>query len=474
MENLDESVVVTDPDGIIVYANRAVAELSGYSVEDLVGQHVRIFGSGEVPSEVFAQMWTELHRGRSWAGRFKNRRRDGTIWVEEVTISPVYTEDRITHYVKVARDLTQELEFERELRQAHRMDSVAVLTGGIAHEFNNLLGVVSGYAEFVRDDLPAELGTAREDLDRILVACDRGAELVSQLLTFSRQREGKPVRFDPVPLLKETVKMLREGFSSRVTIELEVGPDIPPIHADPSLIRQAVVNLCTNGAQAYGEDPGLLVVRITSSQEGVRISVEDQGPGMSESTLERAVEPFFTTHQRSVSSGMGLSVVHGIVQEAGGTMSLRSRPGEGTIAEISLPPAPPEAGPPTTAAPSPTTARRALLVDDEAALVATLRRRLELMGLEVEGFTDPAAALRRLDQPDPDFQLLLTDLTMPGHDGREVARRFRGACPSGTVVLITGFGPQEAKAADSGGLFDHVLYKPVRRAELEELLDQAR
>lgn len=474
VEFLDESVAVTDLEGRYLYVNPGMERLSGYRTEELLGQNARILKSGRQPPEFYRELWETIRSGQSWSRRMVNRRKDGSLWTEAATISPVQVDGATVHYVKVARCVDAEEALEQKLRQHQKLEAMGTLSGGIAHEFNNVLGMILGYVELARDEISRE-DPIRSDLDKVLEATDRGANLVRQILAFSRQVEGDPQPLEVQGVVKETLKMLRSSLPSRVELHVVLRADAAMAVVDPVQVRQLVVNLVTNAAQAIGEDSGTIRtgLRRMEDEEGrgwLEFVVQDDGCGIPEDLLPRVFDPFFTTRAQAEGGGLGLSVVHGIVEACRGTIEMRSRVGEGTEVVVRIPV---HVEVEATAPPSRLSQQfsgRVLAVDDERLLLDAVRRTLEGLGFEVDAYEDSEAALERLGEGVP-YELLVTDLTMPRVSGLDLARRFKEVRPGGRAVLVTGFGGDAALQRGGGeGVIDEVLFKPLRRARLVECL----
>ncbi len=476
-EGIHEAVVMTDASQRIIHVNAAFERSSGYTRDELLGKTPRVFRSGFHTADFYASMYARLGAGETWTGTFRNRRKDGSVWHELATIAPVLRDGVLTHYVKVARDVTDQTELDRRMRNQQKLEAVGTLAGGIAHEFNNLLGMILGYSELVADALP-EASRARSDLERIVAAADRGSDLVRQLLAFSRGNEGARQRMRLQPLVEETAKFLRSSLPAGIELALDLGAPGFEVDGDPAQIRQALVNLVTNSGQALPSGKGRIGISLVASPrdpDEVVLAVEDDGVGIPPGNLARVLEPFFTTRAPGEGSGLGLSVVHGVVTAMGGSLEIESHLDQGTKVRLRMPRA---VDPGSTAPPRGEVAvavvkgRKVLVVEDEAMLLETTQRTLETLGLQVETFRDPLEAVRRIEGPDADFDLLITDLSMPGLSGIEVARGFKTRWPGRPTLMVTGFGDRELAERAAGEVIDRVLRKPVRRTQLAQALGE--
>jgi PAS domain S-box-containing protein len=420
-------------------------------------------------------------------------RRDGTTFPAMVTLCPLRQGPALTGAILlVAIDLSQvrAAEHEREklaehLRQSQKMESLGTLAGGIAHDFNNLLGVILGHAEVVEDVVDEE-SEAGASLARLVAATHRGRDLVRRLLAFSRRAESEPRPVDLAAIVDEAVSLVRATIPASVIIHVDAAPDAGYVHADPVQVQQVLINLATNAWHAM-EAAGTMTVRVKRLDVAERdpvglppgtwslLEVSDSGHGMDEDTLARIFEPYFTTKGAGRGTGLGLSVVHGIVTAQGGQIRVWSRPGEGTIVRVLLPrleSAPP--APPTTVKPTaPRGSGRILVAEDEDDLRDVLSRHLRALGYAVAAFPNGEEALAHARATPHEIDLLLTDMTMPGMSGAELADHLRALRPDLPVIVCSGYSEllDEATSAQRG--FDRFLRKPVGRADLAAALQSA-
>ena len=351
IEQSPETIVITDVDGQIVYANPMFEKESGYSVDEVLGQNPRILKSGEHPREFYENLWSTILSGRIWQGRFVNKRKDGTRYTEEASIAPVKNpEGQIVNYVAVKRDITEELLKEEELRQAHKLEAVGQLAGGVAHDFNNILQAITGYCTLLLINL--EVGTEeRSFVNEIQVAAGRAAKLTGQLLSFSRKKPVRSIRIGLNNVVRDAEALLSILLGSRYLIELNLQCDLPEILSDQDQLVQVIMNLGVNARDAM-PDGGTLIISTTvacfsdeeaRSMAGARagdfvcLSVADNGTGIDESVRVHIFEPFFTTKDLGKGTGLGLSVIYGIVEQSQGWIHVESKPGEGTCFEVYLP-----------------------------------------------------------------------------------------------------------------------------------------
>jgi nitrogen-specific signal transduction histidine kinase len=363
----------------------------------------------------------------------------------------------------ILRDLTETSQaeearahLEMQLRQAQKMEAIGTLAGGIAHDFNNILGAVLGNAELALSTMAAE-NAARPFVQQILKSADRASSLVRQILAFSRphDQQRRPLRLDGV--IREAVQLLRSTLPTSIVITTDIESATPTVLADSGQVHQVLMNLCTNAGHAIGERPGRLRIALNAVDLDAAaaaaipelgagrfavLSVSDDGIGMDRETLLRIFEPFFTTKEPGVGTGLGLSVAHGIMRAHEGSIRVETERGRGTTFHLYFPAsqAAPAAEVAEAEAPPPRgRGERVMLIDDEIALVTVGRMVLERYGYSVTTFTDPVAALAALTHGAADVRLVLTDLTMPGIGGLELAREVQRMRPGLPVLLTTGY-----------------------------------
>ena len=377
---------------------------------------------------------------------------------------------------------------EARYSQFQHLQAIGTLAGGIAHDFNNILFGIQGYAELALEDAPE--GSAQAgNLTEILHGCHRAKELVHQILAFSRQDRIEKMPVHLTPLIKETVKLLRASIPTTIAIQTQFAPNLPRVDAKPNRIHQIVMNLCTNAAQAIGDAPGTIRItldlnKLTPDQDTpensltlgnyVRLVVQDDGKGIPEEFLGRIFEPFFTTRARGKGSGMGLSVVHGIVQTHQGRIFVYSLPGQGARFEVWLPAMAEKRCVAETVQSSPAKgSERILYVDDERALGLMMDRMLTSLGYQITVCDTPTQALAMFQDQPLAFDLVITDLTMPRMTGLVLAENLLQIRPDLPVLLCTGYGDQigKNKCRDVG--IRELIHKPVSKMELATVIRRA-
>ena len=461
VEQAAEAIVITDTRAIILYVNPAFEKTSGYSRAEALGRNSNVLKSGRQDVAFYREMWGVLTRGRVWTGHFINRRKDGTLFEEEATISPVRNAaGKLVNYVAVKRDVTHEVQLQAQLRQSQKMEAIGQLAGGVAHDFNNILSSVLMQTELVGmvEGLPEE---AREGLEQISADARRAADLTRQLLLFSRRQVMQSRQFDLNDVVTHLAKMLQRIIGEDVQLHLHLHCAPLLIQADAGMLDQVLLNLAVNARDAMPEG-GRVVVETTEviiDEEVARLnpdatpgrfaclSVSDTGGGIPPEILPRIFEPFFTTKEVGKGTGLGLATVFGIVKQHGGWIKLVNQLGQGATFKIFLPARAvlTAAGAPA-ASTKPTGGRETILwVEDEATVRLVTRRILERYGYTVLEADCGAAALKLWPEQRAAVTLLLTDLVMPGGlSGRELARQLQADRPQLKVIYTSGYSAEIA------------------------------
>lgn len=495
-EQTSDSIVITTVDGIIRYVNSSSKTSTGYSEEELIGRNIRSFIINSDATALFDTIWATMLQGKPWHGHLKWQKSNGATLIGDSSVSPIVAKNgKVTNLVTVKRDITKEEELQRQLQQAMKLEAIGTLAGGIAHDFNNILAAIIGYGQIVKTKLNDQ-NSLCSDIDHILQAGDRAAKLVKQILTFSRQ-EGDGTVFHPLEvqfIIKEVIKLLRSSLPTTITIHQDIQSSCPPILADPTQLHQVLMNLCTNAKHAIGDSHGCISISLQEHKvketqllqetslltQGnyVHLSITDNGRGMSKETQDRIFDPFFTTKPKEQGTGLGLSVVHGIVESHEGVITVDSIEKDGTTFDLYFPAI--EKTRPVQSRERyllPRGDERIMVVDDEEPLAKMLELVLQGLGYRVMLFTDSLAAVVQYRQRPRDFDAIITDMTMPHMTGTELAREMLSIRPELPIILTTGYSEtiDEEKASRLG--LRRFMLKPVKKAELaqtlREVLDNA-
>ena len=445
VEQAAEVVMITDTAGAIIYANPAFERVTGYTREEALSQNPRMLQSGKHSREFYADLWRTLLGGESWTGHFVNRRKDGTLFEEDATISPVRDQSgAITYFVAVKRDVTHELALRQQLEHAQKMEAIGRLAGGVAHDFNNVLQAMLSHVSLLRVLVKDE--RALRSVGELGEHVRRGASLTRQMLLFSRRETAKLERFDLCEVVRDAMGMLRRLVRANVRFELDLAATSLPLEADRGQLEQVLMNLVVNASDAM-LGGGLMVVS-TAREEGlVVLRVADDGPGVPEALRPRIFEPFFTTKSIGAGTGLGLAVVHGIVAQHGGSIEVTDTPGGGATFTVRLPRAASGEFDAIDELVKPVTevaagnGERVLVVEDEDGARVALVEILSALGYAAVGVGsgEEAATL----PAEPVFDLVLSDLMLPGVTGPELVRDLGVRWPALRVILMSGYTEDE-------------------------------
>lgn len=456
IDQSSETIVITDAQGIIQYANPAFERTTGYTCEEAIGQNPRILKSGKHDEEFYQNMWKTLTSGKTWNGQFINKKKGGDSFTEEATISPVRdASGKTVNYVAVKRDITAEIKMEETLRQAQKMEAVGIMAGGIAHDFNNNLAIILGNVELSLLSSPAnsKITTRLEDAK---TAALRARDLVDQILTYSRQgtQDLKPVQVDLV--IDETLRLLRSTIPTTVKIKKTItdhSQDII-IQADSTQLQEILINFCNNAVHAM-DDKGEIGISLDvvdvklsdipahyerPSGQYAKLRVQDTGSGMSPDILERIFDPFYTTKEVGKGTGMGLAVIHGIIETHGGFVVVKSTLEEGSTFDVYFPMFETiKVEEVTINTDLPKGNESILFLDDEEMLAQLGGTILLEQGYRVTIETSSKKALKIFKENPEQFDLVISDQTMPELCGRDLIKELLAIKPELPTILCTGY-----------------------------------
>jgi two-component system CheB/CheR fusion protein len=490
-ETAVDAIIVSDQHGIIQEFSRAAEAMTGYRAAELIGQNMRVLlppAMRQEPERYTARyLWT--------IKELEVCRKDGSVFPAHLSIAEWWA-GGYRHFTGILRDLSaqhreqvERTKLEAQLHQAQKMEAIGNLTGGMAHDFNNMLGVIIGNIDLLRD-LKGEDSDIDELTREALDAAFRGADLTRRLLAFARQQPLRPQHVDVNELVSGITRLLRRTIGEDVEISLDLAPELWPVVVDPAQLEASLTNLATNARDAMADGGRLMIVTGNRTLDAdyaaqhaevvpggyVMLEVSDTGSGMTSEVMHRIFEPFFTTKSRDKGTGLGLSMVFGFIKQSGGHIGVYSEPGIGTTFRLFLPrmsedvPAVEESGA------TPLLHGRGesvLVVEDNAALRRVVTRQLGELGYRVLAAENAAAGLELLDRQSID--LLLTDIVMPGGiNGRELARRARQRWPGIKIVFTSGF--SEARLNGDGGPLaacTPLLSKPYRKEDLASAAREA-
>jgi PAS domain S-box-containing protein len=497
VEDINDWVWEMDENMAYTYSSPSVERMLGYRVDEVIGKTPYDFMAADEAARVRSYL-SSFDRVVAHKDFFNTKlHKNGKEVVIEISGHPIIGKDgRFKGYQGLSRDVTEKRQaarerkkLEQQLHQAQKMEAIGTLAGGIAHDFNNILSSILGYAEIIKMEVPEGGQTAR-DIGQVIAGGNRATELVKQILTFSRKTEQRkqPLRIDII--IKEALKLLRSSLPTSIAIETDIKQDCNLVYADPTNIHQVIVNLCTNGSQAIGNAKGRLVVTLSQVElvpaqlvdhadieagEFVVLSVEDTGKGMDEITRSRIFEPYFTSKGLGEGTGLGLAVIHGIVEDCNGFVEVESVPDEGTVFRVFFPVVADDVAvvaEEVDNAPMPGGDEKILVVDDEPDLTTITKIFLTRLGYTVETAVTSLDALEKFKLAPASFDLLITDQTMPGMSGIELAQAVLELNSEVPIILCSGY--TAALSADEVSAFGIACFvrKPLGKRKLAEIVRQ--
>ena len=483
MQAAANAIVITDPNGRIEWVNTAFTTMTGYSAGETIGQNPRdIIKSGRQSPPFYLQLWSCIRSGKVWRGEITNRRKDGSLYTEDMTITPIRDEQgEITHFVAIKQDISERKALEAQLLRTQRLESLGRLASGIAHDLNNILAPVLMAPSVVREiSQDPEVGALMDSIEK---SAQRGAAIVRQLLTFGRGQEAQRSPLLLRSLVSEMIKLMRETFPRNIEIQQDIPDQVLTIEGDPTQLHQLLMNLCVNARDAM-PDGGCLSIRlkevvvpeskaamyawITPGPHAL-LTVTDTGTGIAPEHLDKIFDPFFTTKPTGEGTGLGLPTALGVVRNHRGYMEVQSQVGKGTTFEVYLPLATTTAQSEKGPSQGPLMqgqGQSILLVDDEQGIRRVLGEILRRNGYQPSFAANGEEALAALEGGQQSFHLVLTDLMMPGMDGWSLIEKVRARWPGLPIVAMSGNLPQPEWLAKIRHLVSDFLIKPCDAASL--------
>jgi PAS domain S-box-containing protein len=496
LENATDSIIIAKH-GAITFANKAAETLLGYTPEEL--KHMNWLDIVDLP---YREESLKRHLNRKKGIITQKSNEIGLITKNKLTV-PVEINvtgnkdyKHSTEYIVIIRDISERKKAEKNKKtlearmiQAQKMEAIGTLASGISHDFNNILFPIMGYAEITLKLLP-ENSPAKKNLQEILNAGNRAKDLVKQILAFSRQEKHEKKQIQISPIVKEAVKFIKSTFPSTINVSLDISNNLGTIQADPVQIHQVIMNLCTNAFHAMEKKGGILSIALKriefgpddlGSRPGLKagsynqLSVCDNGCGIEPHVLERIFEPYFTTKEKDKGTGLRLPITHGIVKNHGGNISVYSEPGKGTSFHVYLPVIDSYSNEieTTSSITLPAGNEHILLVDDQIHILKLMEQMLEGLGYTISFRTGSIDALEAFKANPDQYDLVITDYTMPNMTGIDLAEALLNIRPDIPVILCTGFSEQFSNQTTGSSKITDILMKPVALKDLSQTVRNA-
>ncbi len=487
IEQAGEAIVITDAQGTIQFVNTVFERMTGYNRIEAIGKNMRILKSGKQDNQFYHDFWNTISgAGKTWVGRMVNKRKNGTLYTEGMTVSPVCDAlGQIVNYITITRDITENLRLATQSQKAEKMEAVAQLAGGVAHDFNNMLGVIIGYTELVMNKIEPIL-PVQAYLEEILKAARRSTDVISKLLAFARRQSITPKVLDLNEVVESTLGTLERLIGEDVELVWVPEVNIWRVNIDPGQIDQILANLIINARDAITR-VGKITVETkkvvldeaycadhlgASPGEFVMLAVSDDGSGMDKETLAKVFEPYFTTKAGAQETGLGLATVYGIVKQNNGYIDVYSEPEKGATFKIYLPRHAADEtveGKQEGVVELPQSGGETVLVAEDEILILKLTGRvLEELGYNVLLANTPDKAIRLAREHSGEIHLVVADVVMPEMNGRELVKRLQSFHPNLKSLYMSGY---TASVISRRGLLDEgtfFLQKPFSKKELAE------
>jgi PAS domain S-box-containing protein len=489
VEQSSDGIVVLDENGNVYEANLKYAQMLGYTMEEVYRLHIWDWDNDYAKEQLLEMLRTIDEKGDHF--ETKHRRKDGTIFDVEISTNGAFCGGKKLIFA-VCRDISdrkqaeqEKLKLEEQLHHAQKLEAIGTLTGGIAHDFNNILGIILGFAEISIEQIPKD-SPVHGRLNHIVAACYRAKDIILQLRTFSRKVTIEKRPIDPVQTIKEALKFLRSSLPSTIEIRQNFSAVSGIIMADPTQLHQVMMNLCTNAAQAMEKTYGVISVDAESivvnearpekklgllEGDYFKLTISDTGSGIEPEIIDRIFDPYFTTKEFGKGTGMGLSLVHGIIKNHSGVISVVSKPGEGAVFTIFLPMIKNKNVDTKQFDDAlPRGKETILFVDDEPEITTIAEKNLQNLGYTVKTALSPIDALILFRKDPHQYHLIITDMIMPHLTGEAFFKEIRTIRKDIPAIICTGFSTliDEQRAKEIG--FAAYLMKPISRYELSQIV----
>jgi PAS domain S-box-containing protein len=477
IENQTDLIVKVGLDGKFQFISQSYCKMFGKTEAELIGHNFLPLVHPEDQAATSKAMEALYHPPYTAYIEQRAMTKNGWKWLAWMDTAVLDETQKIISIIGVGRDITDLKNMEEELRQAHKMESIGTLAGGIAHDFNNILGIIIGNSELALEDTP-DWNPVHDRIQEIKTASLRAKDIVKQLLSFSRKTKQAQQPLDIVPVIKESVKLIRSSMPSSIRIQETYPENCSPVLADATQIHQVIFNLCTNAAHAMSRGNGVLEISVNNTAREsvpgnyIELIVKDTGSGIDSKILEKIFDPYFTTKDFGKGTGMGLALVHGIVKNHGGHIHVESEPGKGTCFSLLFPAITAsvlkEPEPFTKTHPGGT--ETLLFVDDEQSIVDMTKQILQKLGYTVEAKTSPQKALEVFKADPAHFDLVISDMTMPQMDGMTLSEKIKALRPDIPIIICTGHSSiEDEKKASAAGIAAYAL-KPITMSEMAKLI----
>ncbi len=489
VEQAGESVIITDKDGVIEYVNPAFSDITGYLPEEAISKTPRILKSGQQTAQFYQELWRTITSGKIWKNQMVERRKDGSLYPAVMSIAPIFDENgEITHYVGIQQDMSEHEELENKFRQAQKMEALGTLVGGIAHDFNNMLAGIGGNVYLLKNNRDV-ISEVEERLENIEGLTSRAATMIQQLLAFARKGHVERIPFGLTSFIKEVSRLGRTSIPENIDFQINICTDELVIRGDTTQLQQAVMNLLNNARDAVTdvEHPviSLSLNRYVADTKFKKshdtligdqfalLTVEDNGVGISNTDLSHIYEPFFTTKEVGLGTGLGLSMVYGSVIGLGGAIEVESTPEEGTCFRVYLPlldeKLPLDKGLDSEEIVD-GDGELLLVCDDNNQVREMLKSVLEQLNYRVITAMDGLEAVENFKADQEQIDLVIMDVVMPRLGGVKAYERIRRIKPEAKVIFVTGYDKDAALKGEKLPEQCIVLSKPYNLSELSQLV----